>query len=273
MAASPASYAALGLPPGADRKSVDRAYRTLMKRHHPDLGGDPARAASINHAYADITRPADAPVTPPSPVDLAAAIYQRRQAVRREAKAGRRHRSRRPLWFLLAAFVGGLAWVEREELTDLFWQLKWEYFQPGSEALPDGDIVSAGGGAGRVTLGSAPIDNRIIAEAEQAARERLRQGSIGAASEASRECFISFYAAPSLARYDRCVAFDNAVLLISGYGVADHGGFSAGAVTSRQMGAAKVLDSNFESIEIRLDRIRLAMMRQLKDPAVAGISV
>jgi curved DNA-binding protein CbpA len=32
----------LGLPPSADRDTVKRAYRQLVRSHHPDAGGDPA---------------------------------------------------------------------------------------------------------------------------------------------------------------------------------------------------------------------------------------
>lgn len=32
----------LGLPPSAERPAVKRAYRRLARRHHPDVGGDPA---------------------------------------------------------------------------------------------------------------------------------------------------------------------------------------------------------------------------------------
>lgn len=263
MAASPASYAALGLPPGADRTAVDRAYRTLMKRHHPDLGGDPARAASINHAYADITRPAEAEVEAPSPADLAAALYQRHQAHRQQAKAVRHKRSRMPLWVLLTALVAGTAWAEREQLTDLAWQLRWQYFPARPDELSDSDSITAGGGAARLDIGSAPLDGRVIVAAEEEARQSLKEGGVGAAAETSRRCFIRFHAEPTLSGYDHCVAFDNAVLLIGGYGIADRG-FSAGAVTARQIEAAKTLDNNFESIENRLDRIRIAMMYQLQ---------
>lgn len=40
----------LGLAPGADRAAVRAAYRRLMRRVHPDLGGSDALAAMINAA-------------------------------------------------------------------------------------------------------------------------------------------------------------------------------------------------------------------------------
>lgn len=46
-------YDILELSPGAGRAEIDLAYRRLIKQHHPDHhGGDGARAAEINRAYA-----------------------------------------------------------------------------------------------------------------------------------------------------------------------------------------------------------------------------
>src|SRR5689334_10420065 len=59
MYADPSALAVLGLAPGADRAAIDRAYRDLMKRHHPDMpGGDASRAAEVNRAYRDLVSPA-----------------------------------------------------------------------------------------------------------------------------------------------------------------------------------------------------------------------
>ena len=55
MAGRPSAYAALGLEPGADNAAIDRAYRDLIKRHHPDrAGGDARRAAEIIQAYREL---------------------------------------------------------------------------------------------------------------------------------------------------------------------------------------------------------------------------
>jgi len=49
------AYAALGLKPGADASAVERAYKRLIKQHHPDRpGGDSKRAAEINRAYREL---------------------------------------------------------------------------------------------------------------------------------------------------------------------------------------------------------------------------
>ena len=44
------AYRILGLAPGASVEEVRAAYRRLMKRVHPDLGGSSALAAMINAA-------------------------------------------------------------------------------------------------------------------------------------------------------------------------------------------------------------------------------
>jgi len=55
MAGRPSAYAALGLEPGADNAAIDRAYKNLIKRHHPDrTGGDAGRAAEIIQAYREL---------------------------------------------------------------------------------------------------------------------------------------------------------------------------------------------------------------------------
>src|SRR6185295_3177160 len=61
MVADAAAYAVLGLEPGADWAAVERAYRELIKVHHPDRsGGDAQRATEIIHAYRELKRARDA---------------------------------------------------------------------------------------------------------------------------------------------------------------------------------------------------------------------
>jgi len=160
MPASPASYATLGLPPGADRAAVDRAYRALMKRHHPDRGGDPARAASINHAYADITRtPRDAVAA--SPTDLAAALYARHHALPRAGSPRvARRGSRGPLWLLFVVALGVLTWIEREWLSNLAWDLQWRYFPPVGAAVAESHTEPpATPVAAQVRIGKQPFES------------------------------------------------------------------------------------------------------------------
>ena len=41
----------LGLPPNATSQQIKRRYRTLVKQHHPDRGGDPRQMQKIIAAY------------------------------------------------------------------------------------------------------------------------------------------------------------------------------------------------------------------------------
>lgn len=51
-------WAVLGVPPTASDQEIHAAYRRLAARHHPDRpGGDAARMAAINEAYAAIRSP------------------------------------------------------------------------------------------------------------------------------------------------------------------------------------------------------------------------
>ena len=57
MAADTSAYAVLGLEPGTAATEIERAYKKLIKRYHPDReGGDAERAAEINRAYRDLRR-------------------------------------------------------------------------------------------------------------------------------------------------------------------------------------------------------------------------
>jgi curved DNA-binding protein CbpA len=53
-------YAVLRVPPGASPAAVEAAYRSLMKRHHPDHAGSgsAAHAAEINAAFSVLRDPA-----------------------------------------------------------------------------------------------------------------------------------------------------------------------------------------------------------------------
>ncbi|MCT0208858.1 J domain-containing protein [Synechococcus sp. CS-1332] len=52
MARTPADhYATLGVPPGATLAEIKAAYRALVKRHHPDAGGDQCTILALNAAW------------------------------------------------------------------------------------------------------------------------------------------------------------------------------------------------------------------------------
>lgn len=52
-----ALYKTLQVDPTADEAVIRAAYRTLMKRHHPDHGGDRTMAERLNAAYATLGDP------------------------------------------------------------------------------------------------------------------------------------------------------------------------------------------------------------------------
>ena len=44
-------YQILGVTPTASRNEIKAAYRDLVKRHHPDTGGDESKILAINAAW------------------------------------------------------------------------------------------------------------------------------------------------------------------------------------------------------------------------------
>lgn len=54
------AFETLGLPYNADAQAIRKAFRTLSRTHHPDLGGDPATYQTITTAYTVLTDPAAA---------------------------------------------------------------------------------------------------------------------------------------------------------------------------------------------------------------------
>lgn len=49
--AAPTPYEVLGVDPGASDAELKRAYRRLLRKTHPDTGGDPARFHSVQQAW------------------------------------------------------------------------------------------------------------------------------------------------------------------------------------------------------------------------------
>ncbi|WP_259701915.1 MULTISPECIES: J domain-containing protein [Synechococcales] len=48
----PELYAVLGVAPGSSAAAIKAAYRALVKRHHPDAGGDATVILALNEAWA-----------------------------------------------------------------------------------------------------------------------------------------------------------------------------------------------------------------------------
>ena len=88
-----------------------------------------------------------------------------------------------------------------------------------------------------------------------------------ALASVSRDCHRLVKAKPSIDQFDRCAAFDDAVVQLQNRDpLRDQGPFSEIAVTSRQMSAASTLSDDSLAIDSRLDRIRLQVGLAL-DPA------
>jgi hypothetical protein len=56
QAAPSGPWVALWLLPGAPKEVIEAAYRALIRKHHPDVGGDEETAKRINAAYAQLKK-------------------------------------------------------------------------------------------------------------------------------------------------------------------------------------------------------------------------
>lgn len=259
MRAPASAYAALGLEPGADREAVERAYRDLIKRYHPDRsGGDAARAAEINRAYFDLRRQHQAGSYAAEPMPAVRA---------RRPPAGRRSRRRQHgrLWPLLLMASGIILVIERERLAAAL--PRWIASLENLQAQP----LSAGR-ARPVAVDSealdGPLDDQAIARSIEQAIDLVERGDEDAMADKSRDCHRRMRADPSLKQLDRCAAFDDAVAAIGDRDpMTDTGVFNASAITARQMTAASLLSSDYLALERRLDRIRTVVQLTLRPAA------
>ncbi len=51
------AYTVLGVEPGDSQERIARAHKLLVRLHHPDQGGDAAKMARVNKAWAKIGTP------------------------------------------------------------------------------------------------------------------------------------------------------------------------------------------------------------------------
>ena len=234
MVGDPSDFAALGLEPGADRDAVERAYRRLIKDHHPDReGGDAARASEITRAYRELRE------------------QRLHGGLEFNEPLGPEHSRLGGAWLATALVLAGgsLALIYSVGV--------------GSPIIER----SLAGTARALVPGAAeraaepmqqPIDKAAVAAAIADARRIARSGDEMALTSESRACHDRFRDAPSLALLDRCAAFDDAVAVLQDRDpMRDRGAFSGLAVTSRQWSAAKGLSGDFIAIDNRLDQIRL----------------
>jgi hypothetical protein len=236
MAGDESAYEVLGLEPGADPAAIDKAYRRLIKLHHPDReGGDGVRAAQIIHAYRELRRGANR-----NPLVFIEEPLQRR---------GRRGR--------VVAATGALG------------ALAILLFLTGPTAAPLRNLWPRAAPRlplGRVTAAAAAIAepmnqplhvgsiDRAIRDASTIARTKDEM----ALASASSACQQRFRGNPTLDLLDRCAAFDDAAVEVEDRDpLRDQGPFAELAVTGRQWSAASALSSDYLAVDSRLGRIRL----------------
>lgn len=261
MIANITAYSVLGLKPGADRDAIEKAYRRLIKRYHPDrAGGDGARAAEINRAYFELRgRPVqDQPVR--ESANLAEAIYRRRAHRIRVARPPPRGRLWKPI-ALLVLVIAASTWRDRiGQFANAFASEVDAALQPAATyragpALADGPDPL-----------ESEIDGAAIRQSISAVRDLAGPNQTEHAADLSRECHRKMRDAPSAAQLDRCAALDFTVVALSRNDpLHDDGPFSAAAVTAREMSAARLLSDDYLLIEARFDQVR-ARVEAAVDP-------
>ena len=241
------AYESLGLDPGADQAAVERAYKRLIKEHHPDRdGGDSARATEINRAYRELR-------------EGRAATGDALELNDDDPWAGKRR------FGLIGPLVaaGGLG-----GLLFMIAPMKSELPVPAlTRSLTAQQQPGAPLDAMDLPLQSAAIDG-AVRDARHIARTR---DEMELATQ-SGDCHRKLKNRPELVQFDRCVAFDDAVVVLQDRDpLRDRGPFSELAVTGRQWSGASALSSDSLAIDGRLDRIRLRVEMALADvaPAIA----
>jgi hypothetical protein len=236
MSADASAYAVLGLPPEADAAAVDKAYRKLIKRYHPDrAGGDAERAAEINRAYRELRGPRS----------------NARDLILYDFDPFSRRRTADP-WIRAALVIAAvllLLVLAAGPVTALF---------DRPSAKPQPQSVQQEESPQR----TEPMDQPLRAtEIDAAVREAVhiaRTRDEFALAARSRDCHHDLRVRPTLEQLDRCAAFDDAVVQLQDRDpLRDQGPFSELAVTGRQMSAATMLSNDSLAIDGRLDRIRL----------------
>ena len=238
MRADPSALAALGLEPGADAAAVERAYKTLIKRYHPDRpGGDPKRAAEINRAYRDLVSPGR------QYGDIA--LHRHPVAKRELSWSG-------AAWLVALASVIGLSiglLASQKPFGAVTAPIAAAVDDATREDPPkrlNVDIMDR-------PLNLSAIDSAVL----EAATIASAQDEV-ALSAASRTCHERMQQDPALSQFDRCTAFDDAVVKLQDRDpFRDKGNFSQLAVTGRQWSAAAMISRDQLATDSRMKQIRL----------------
>jgi hypothetical protein len=254
------AYSVLGLEPGAGREEIERAYRRLIKLHHPDRhGGDNRWAAEINRAYAELRRvqPASEPLYPRA---------DPRPLPRRRARGSGRRReraTRSTVWSILMISLGALLLLQAQPLAQRL-SAGWRTVERALEPVITGP-------AQRQASASSieePLNIGAVSEAAARARELMGSGNSESVAEFSRECHRALRTEPNAAAFDRCVAFDIAVTVLADSSpTAQPRRFAPSELTARQMNAGNLLSRDYLAIERRLEQLRTAVELELIPPA------
>ena len=240
MSADASAYEVLGVDPSADDAEIDRAYRRLIKEHHPDReGGDSGRAAEIIRAYRELRGDwgrKDHPI-------------EFNENWLEEGRASR-------AWIILAALLA-LATVVLLLVQGPLAPLAESFAAPGVATSRKATAPVAG----RM---DQPLHADAINEAVRDAVRLARTSDQMKLASESRECHHLLRTSPSLMQLDRCAAFDDAVVQLQDRDpLRDQGPFSELAVTGRIWSGASALSDDSVAIDARLDRIRLSVEQAL----------
>ena len=231
MAGDASPYATLGLKPGADAAAIAKAYKRLIKRHHPDrAGGDVKRASEINRAYRELRLAGEAK----EPLDL---------EFSEELRRGQSRSTQAALLLCALLLVLGLVTGLAQRNAPLVQPVGAARSPPSAQPL---------------NMMERPISTEAInAGIGDAVRLWGSEDEIALAGQ-SRECHRRLRADPNLGQLDRCAAFDDAVILLQDRDpLRNTGPFSELAVTGRLMSGGTLLSDDYLAVDGRLDRVRL----------------
>lgn len=241
MSPDRAAYAILGLRPGAGRAEVNDAYRRLMKQHHPDRpGGDANRAAEINRAYTYLRRRLGEPVRIPVAVP-----------VRRRPTP---FRARRLAFLLLFLAVGISALLAARDDRRQFARQAFAIVpQFNTKAQDDAGVIFDPPLASL----NEPVQPEIVQKAIVDAISFHTNDDLAGAAAYSGDCQKSLRRERTLAWFDACAAFDEAMLTL--YGDRDLAGtrpFNDSAVIAREVAATRIFADGSLGADAHLHEIR-----------------
>lgn len=227
------AYELLGLEPGAGRDAIEQAYRRLIKLYHPDReGGDPQRAAEITQAYRELrghrSRGAELEFYAQPPAGPTSASWQ-------------------IIALSVAIVLLSLAILAGGPLDS--------GVGPRSSASP---AKSTPRERAPESLIEQPIDLAALEATVAEVRLLFRSEDEMRLAALSRECHQTFRQSPDIQRFDRCVAFDDAVIILQDRDpLRDQGPFREVAVVRRHWSEGMALTNDSWALDSRLDRIRL----------------